>query len=376
MAINYYTDTSEDSLDAQELELYNLIMAYRQANGLGSIPLSKALTTTAGRHALDTVYNMGTYSGHSWSDAPFDSANSSTHRNMWDAPERIGTGFLADSFEISTGFTGSAVETATMTPSLALQGWQSSPGHNDVILNKDIWTPFTWKAIGVAIHKGVAHVWFAAQTDASGAPGSGSGSAPATGTAQRDTFTATAGNDVFDGLAGLDTVVIAATGSTASLTKSGSVIGMTGQGLGTDTFTNIERLTFSNGTIAFDLDGNAGQTYRLYQAAFARTPDTAGLGHNTRIIDGGMTLKDMSAAFIGSAEFIARYGQNTTDTTFITALYQNVLGRGPDSAGLAGWQQRLADGSWSRPDVLLGFSESAENKALVGAAIEGGIWLG
>jgi serralysin len=195
-------------------------------------------------------------------------------------------------------------------------------------------------------------------------------------TAGNDTFRATAGNDAFDGLAGLDTVVIAATRATATIAKAGAVLTVTGAGLGTDTFTNIERLSFSNGTLAFDLDGNAGQTYRLYQAAFARTPDTAGLGHNTRIIDGGMTLKDMSAAFIGSAEFIARYGQNTSNTTFITALYQNVLGRGPDSAGLAGWQQRLADGSWSRPDVLLGFSESAENKALVGAAIENGIWLG
>ncbi|MFN4011288.1 MAG: DUF4214 domain-containing protein [Pannonibacter sp.] len=195
-------------------------------------------------------------------------------------------------------------------------------------------------------------------------------------TAGNDTFTATAGNDVFDGLAGLDTVIIAASRATATITKSGAVLSVTGTGLGTDSFTNIERLAFSNGTLAFDLDGNAGQTYRLYQAAFARTPDTAGLGHNTRLVDNGLTIKDMSAAFIGSAEFIARYGQNTTDTTFITALYQNVLGRGPDSAGLAGWQQRLADGTWSRPDVLFGFSESAENKALVGAAIEGGIWLG
>jgi uncharacterized protein YkwD len=374
LAINYYTNTSEDSIDAQELELYNLIMAYRQANGLGSIPLSKALTATAGRHALDTVYNVGSYAGHSWSDAPYDSANQSTYRNMWSAPERIGTGYKTNSYEISYGFSGTNVAVFDVDPTAALQGWKASPGHNNVILNKDIWAQFSWKAIGVGIHKGVAHVWFAPDTDATGTPVTAS--TPIVGTPQRDTFAATSGNDVIDGLANLDTMTIAATRATATIAKAGAVLTVTGTGLGTDTFTNIERLSFSNGTLAFDLDGNAGQTYRLYQAAFARTPDTAGLGHNTRIIDGGMTLKDMSAAFIGSAEFIARYGQNTSNTTFITALYQNVLGRGPDSAGLAGWQQRLADGSWSRPDVLLGFSESAENKALVGAAIENGIWLG
>ncbi|WP_439530608.1 DUF4214 domain-containing protein [Pannonibacter sp.] len=374
MAINYYTDTSEDSLDAQELELYNLIMAYRQDNGLGSIPLSKALTATAGRHALDTVYNMGTYSGHSWSDAPYDGSNAFTYRNMWDAPERVGTGYTGNGYEITYGFSGTNVAIFDVDPTAALQGWKASPGHNNVILNKSDWSALTWKAIGVGIHKGIAHVWFGAETDTSGTPVTAT--TPIIGTPQRDTFTATAGNDVFDGLAGLDTVIIAASRATATITKSGAVLSVTGTGLGTDSFTNIERLAFSNGTLAFDLDGNAGQTYRLYQAAFARTPDTAGLGHNTRLVDNGLTIKDMSAAFIGSAEFIARYSQNTTDTTFITALYQNVLGRGPDSAGLAGWQQRLADGTWTRPDVLFGFSESAENKALVGTAIEGGIWLG
>lgn len=374
MPINYYTDTSEDSIDAKEQELYDLIMAYRQANGLESIPLSKALTITAGRHALDTVYNMGSYSGHSWSDAPYDSSNSATYRNMWDAPERVGTGYTSNGYEITYGYTGTNVAVFDVDPTSALQGWKGSPGHNNVILNKADWSQITWKAIGVGIHKGIAHVWFGAETDTSGTPVSEG--TQIVGTPDRDTFRATPANDTFDGLAGLDTVLIETTRAAATVSKSGSALSVSGPGLGSDSFTNVERLAFSDGTLAFDLDGNAGQTYRLYQAAFARTPDTAGLGHNTRLVDGGMALKDMSAAFIGSAEFIGRYGQNTSDTAFITALYQNVLSRGPDAGGLAGWQQRLADGSWSRPDVLLGFSESAENKALVGAAIENGIWLG
>ena len=36
---------------------------------------------------------------------------------------------------------------------------------------------------------------------------------------------------------------------------------------------NVERLDFSDAHLAFDVDGNAGQIYRLYKAAFARTPD-------------------------------------------------------------------------------------------------------
>lgn len=132
------------------------------------------------------------------------------------------------------------------------------------------------------------------------------------------------------------------------------------------TLVNVERLVFGDSTIALDDEAAAGQTYRLYQAAFARTPDSSGLGHNTRLIDGDLTLKDMANAFIQSAEFIQTYGANTSDTTFITLFYNNVLGRAPDAAGLAGWQQRLSSGEYDRADVLIGFSESSENQTLVG----------
>ncbi len=82
MAINYYSDTREDTIDAEEQELYDLIMAYRASLGLPSIPLSKALTITASRHVLDSVYNLGQYDGHNWSDAPYDGSDPSTYPNM------------------------------------------------------------------------------------------------------------------------------------------------------------------------------------------------------------------------------------------------------------------------------------------------------
>ena len=167
--INYYTNTSEDSIDKEEKELYDLIMQYRLENGLGSIPLSKALSTVAGRHTLDTVFNTG-YDGHSWSDAPYNGSDSSTYPNMWEAPQRLGTGYLGNGFEISTGFIGPAVATANMSSTRALDNWKSSTGHDNVILNKDIWAALEWNAIGVGIHKGVAHVWFGRESDPTGLP--------------------------------------------------------------------------------------------------------------------------------------------------------------------------------------------------------------
>lgn len=206
----------------------------------------------------------------------------------------------------------------------------------------------------------------------------GSGNDRLIGNEAHNVFIGNAGNDSIDGMGGLDIAQFLTTRENVQIERGPSaiVVNANNAGLGTDTLTNVERVQFTNGILAFDTDGgSAGQVYRLYQAAFARTPDKVGLTHNLNLVDNGLGIKTMSSAFIGSAEFVNRYGQNTSDTTFINALYQNVLGRNADSAGLAGWQQRLADGSWNRADVLFGFSESGENKALVANAIKDGIWL-
>ena len=45
-------------------------------------------------------------------------------------------------------------------------------------------------------------------------------------------------------------------------------------------------------------------------------------------------------------------------------LYNNVLGRDADNEGLNYWVGNLSSGIETRYEALLGFAESAENKAL------------
>lgn len=163
--IDIYRRTGDDTLSLKELELYKLIMDYRSEAGLPEIALSKGLTITAGRHAADTVLNEGAYVGHSWSDAPYDGNDATTYPNMWNAPQRLGTDYTGNGYEISTGFTGSGVTEWDMTPELALSGWQGSTPHDNVIMNRDIWVNLEWKAIGVGMRDGVAHVWFGEEVD-------------------------------------------------------------------------------------------------------------------------------------------------------------------------------------------------------------------
>ncbi len=98
--------------------------------------------------------------------------------------------------------------------------------------------------------------------------------------------------------------------------------------------------------------------FRLYQATLARNPDADGLWGWSSQLAGGRPESDVARGFVASAEFQQTYG-NTSDAQFINLLYQNVLGRSADGAGQTGWQARL-DGGWSREDVVLGFSQSAE----------------
>ncbi len=99
---------------------------------------------------------------------------------------------------------------------------------------------------------------------------------------------------------------------------------------------------------------------RLYFAYFNRIPDKPGLDYWIAQYRAGTPLTVISQAFAGSPEFQATYG-SLADAQFVSRVYANVLGRAPDAAGLAFWTERLASGAMTRGEVMLGFSESAEN---------------
>ena len=191
-------------------------------------------------------------------------------------------------------------------------------------------------------------------------------------TAGNDVFVLTSGNDVIDGFNGLDVAVMGGARASVAISRSGDTLFVVGQG--SDSLTSIERLAFTDGTLAFDLDGNAGQAYRIYQAAFDRTPDVDGLSYWIKSMDAGTTLADVAEGFVRSEEFASTYGLSPANEAFIGTLYENVLGRQGEAAGVSFWMDALDKGV-SRAAILYGFSESAENIAGVAPAIADGIWF-
>ena len=144
-----------------------------------------------------------------------------------------------------------------------------------------------------------------------------------------------------------------------------------------DSLTNIERIKFTDKSIALDIAGNAGKAYRVYKAAFARDPqagDMSGLGFWISRIDSGIDMVEVAARFIDSNEFRSLYGQNPTNAEFLTKVYTNVLGRIPDQGGYDWWLNELnTNPAKTRQKVLADFSESAENKDSVVTLIGNGI---
>ncbi len=181
------------------------------------------------------------------------------------------------------------------------------------------------------------------------------------------------GDDALDGGNGIDTAAYTGKRAEFTIARTESGFSVTGkaQGEGADTLVNVERLQFADAKVALDIDGNGGMAYRLYQAAFNRTPDQGGLGYQMKALDGGLNIAQVAANFIASPEFAVTYGA-LDNTAFVNQLYQNVLHRAADSGGLAFHTGNLASGANTRANVLVGFSESPENQAaLIGTIRDG-----
>jgi hypothetical protein len=181
-----------------------------------------------------------------------------------------------------------------------------------------------------------------------------------------------AGDDVLDGGAGIDTAAFSGERTNYTIKRTGSTITVTDKtgADGSDTLQGIERMIFHGEMFAFDMDGSAGKAYRIYQAAFDRKPDAAGIGYWMNLLDKGATLADLAQGFVNSAEFAELYGSNPSAEAFVTKLYRNVLHREPEAEGFAYWVKVVQQhGAAMHDEVLAAFSESDENVAQVAAII-------
>lgn len=191
------------------------------------------------------------------------------------------------------------------------------------------------------------------------------------------------GNDFFFGLPGRDTVVYDGVRSAFDHRwEDGCCVILDKPGGETDHLFGVERIGFDDGNLLFDIDSpNLGLTYRMYVAGLGRTPDEGGL----RFWAGAMDYLDahqpwvdkaayLADRFVEAPEFKALYGLNPSNTDYVEALYQNVLGRPAEAVGRDYWVGRM-DAGVGVDDMLVHFVQSAEAIANISPHYEDGVWV-
>lgn len=172
-------DVDSPELSAKEKELIKLVNDYREQHGKKRLKVSKSLMKVARTHINDLNMNFDIHNRpvdargiegnlHSWSNkgnwTPVVYTKDHEYSKlMHNKPKEI-AGYNQDGFEVAAG------GVSTLTPQYALELWQNSPSHNDVILSQNGWADPTPKLaengftglsnMGVAINGKYACIWF------------------------------------------------------------------------------------------------------------------------------------------------------------------------------------------------------------------------
>lgn len=180
-----------------------------------------------------------------------------------------------------------------------------------------------------------------------------------------DTIDGFAGNDVFYGNGvgrwddtfyggdGIDTSVLRGKLSNYTINKSNTIwnsytekgdlpgflvkdtVGKDGQ----QQLSGVERLRFSDTSLALDLDGNAGKTAKILGAVFGKTTvaNKEYMGIGIDLLDKGMSYDDLAGLALGAA-------QAKTHDQIVTKLWTNVVGSAPSASDKAQFVKMLDDG--------------------------------
>jgi hypothetical protein len=132
------------------------------------------------------------------------------------------------------------------------------------------------------------------------------------------------------------------TGYSTSKTEKNLQVADKNSSDGIDTLTNIERLKFSDVSVALDLDGNAGKVAKLLGAVFGKIALTNKeyVGVSLNLIDGGMGYQDLAALAVSVTK-------KTASTDICTLLWTNLFGKAPTPADIAPFKQMLDSGEIS-----------------------------
>ena len=190
-------------------------------------------------------------------------------------------------------------------------------------------------------------------------------------------FYISGGGDTFHGGGGIDTLDAFLTKSTwiTASTKYTKLANGNIQvsNFGTTSFTldSVERIKFSDLSIALDIDGNAGKVAKVLGAVFGANSltnkDYVGIGLS--FLDAGMDYKGLLELAL-----TAKLGQNYSSEAEIKLLYSNVFNLSPSATTLEVLKGLIENNYCSKSELAYVIAESSSNQTnvnLVGLAQTG-----
>ena len=179
------------------------------------------------------------------------------------------------------------------------------------------------------------------------------------------------GDDEIIGGLGVDTAQFSGTSASYSISASKSKTTVIDKRLNSDssdTITSVERLKFSDKSIAIDLDGNAGISAKIIGAVLGKeaVKIPAFMGIGLSLLDGGMSYSDLGALALAAVGA-------TTNESIASTVWRNIYGTNPTVNELSSIVKQLNDGL--KPgDYIVSVGDSALNATnigLVGLALTG-----
>jgi hypothetical protein len=157
-----------------------------------------------------------------------------------------------------------------------------------------------------------------------------------------NSFNGYEGNDVLSGAGSRNEAVFNGPRANYHFAGTNSVTTVSDQtgSDGTDTLENIQRLHFTDTSVAIDLNGKAGEVARLLGAVFGKSSvqNKAYAGIGLRLLDDGMSFQTLAGLALQEA------GLDTPDAV-VTTLWTNVVGSAPSAQDKAPFLAMLDDGT-------------------------------
>ncbi|WP_238296568.1 DUF4214 domain-containing protein [Methylobacterium soli] len=257
-----------------------------------------------------------------------------------------------------------------------LQGWVNAIDHGG-LSRADVALAFANSAEGATVTNGNhtvilnAPILASSTTDAAGhlTVTSGAGDELLRGGAKSDLLILGDGSDTVDGGAGFDQVQINEPLANYATRVEGNKFVVTNlQTTAETTIQNAEYIKFGDAVVINASTSDEAVIARMYHAVLDRSADAGGLESFWTADHAGASLNNLADVFLGSAEFQAQHG-NLTNSEFVTLMYDNMMHRAPDAAGLNHFVSLLDNGSISKADVVVTFAASAEAEAKTAGTI-------